>query len=196
MVGEEKIENITQDIDSEKLIEGYVNTVFNIWRLGKDAELNYEENKERVNQVNKMLDNHISFILQVDRTFSKINMKHGRVLKRNGIVLQFADSFDKEKYIQNVEYQKKSLVKTLTPLKNLTRKYKRILKVLKKNGFQIVEFDDKPFNEGMSIKVIGYESRPDVEEDIIIETVKPTIFFNDIEYLKGEVIVSIKSDRE
>ena len=59
-----------------------------------------------------------------------------------------------------------------------------------------MEFDGKKFNDGMSIKVIGYDSRPGVEEDIIIETVKPTIFFYDKEYLKGEVIVSIKSDTE
>ena len=67
---------------------------------------------------------------------------------------------------------------------------------MQKNGFQIVEFDGKKFNEGMSIKVLGYDSKPGVEEDIIIETVKPTIFFNDKEYLKGEVIVSKKPDVE
>ncbi|WP_400230006.1 hypothetical protein [Methanobrevibacter smithii] len=48
----------------------------------------------------------------------------------------------------------------------------------------------------MSIKVLGYDSRSDIEEDIIIETVKPTIFFNGKEYLKGEVIVSKKPDDE
>ena len=46
----------------------------------------------------------------------------------------------------------------------------------------------------MSIIVLGYDSRTDVEEDTIIETVKPSIFFNDKEYLKGEVIVSKKPE--
>lgn len=192
---EEKIENSPQNID-EKLIKGYVDAVFNIWRMGKDANLNYEETKKRLDDINRILNDHISFILEVDRAFTKINRMHGRVLKRNGIVLRFSDSFDLEGHIRKVQFQQKTLEKNLIPLKNLSKKYDRTLRILKKNGFQIVEFDGKKFNEGMSIKVLGYDSRSDIEEDIIIETVKPTIFFNDKEYLKGEVIVSKKPDDE
>ncbi len=192
---EEKIETSPQNID-EKLIKGYVDTVFNIWRMGKDAILNYEETKKRLDDINRILNEHISFILQVDREFTKVNRMHGRVLQRNGIVLRFSDSFDLEGYIRKVQFQQKTLEKTLIPLKNLSKKYDRTLRILKKNGFQIVEFDGKKFNDGMSIKVLGYDSRSDIEEDIIIETVKPTIFFNGKEYLKGEVIVSKKPDDE
>lgn len=191
----EKIETSPQNID-EKLIKGYVDTVFNIWRMGKDANLNYEETKKRLDDINEILNEHISLILQVDREFTKVNRMHGRVLKRNGIVLRFSDSFDLEGYIRKVQFQQKTLEKTLIPLKNLSKKYDRTLRILKKNGFQIVEFDGKKFNDGMSIKVLGYDSRSDIEEDIIIETVKPTIFFNGKEYLKGEVIVSKKPDDE
>lgn len=192
---EEKIETSPQNID-EKLIKGYVDTVFNIWRMGKDANLNYEETKKRLDDIDQILNEHISFILQVDRVFTNVNRRYGRVLKKNGIVLRFADSFDFEQYIQKVQFQQKTLEKTLIPLKNLSKKYDRTLRILKKNGFQIVEFDGKKFNDGMSIKVLGYDSRSDIEEDIIIETVKPTIFFNGKEYLKGEVIVSKKPDDE
>jgi hypothetical protein len=196
MTVEEKMENITQDIDTEKLIKGYVDTVFNIWRMGKDAKLNYEINKQRIEDIDHILNNHISFILDVERNFNIVNKRYGRVLKKNGIVLKFVDSFNVNNYIQEVNYHKKSLDKTLVPVKNLTKKYDRTLKILKKNGFQIVEFDGKKFNEGMSVKVLAYDTRDDVEEDTIIETVKPTIFFNDKEYLKGEVIVSKRPDDE
>lgn len=108
--------------------------------------------------------------------------------------LRFVDPPDINEYIKLIEYRQKSLEKTLIPLKNLSKKYDRVLKSLRKNGFQIVEFDGKKFNDGMSIKVLGYDSKPGVEEDTIIETVKPTIFFNDKEYLKGEVIVSKGQD--
>ena len=192
---EEKIETSPQNID-EKLIKGYVDTVFNIWRMGKDAKLNYEETQRRLDDINQILNEHVSFILQVDRVFTNVNRRYGRVLKKNGIVLKFADSFDFEDYIRKVQFQQKTLEKTLIPLKNLSKKYDRTLRILKKNGFQIVEFDGKKFNDGMSIKVLGYDSRSDIEEDIIIETVKPTIFFNGKEYLKGEVIVSKKPDYE
>jgi len=194
-MAEEKIETSPQNID-EKLIKGYVDTVFNIWRMGKDANLNYEETKKRLDDINRILNEHISFILQVDRYFTKVNRMHGRVLKKNDIILRLSDSFDLEGYIQKVQFQQKTLEKTLIPLKNLSKKYDRTLRILKKNGFQIVEFDGKKFNDGMSIKVLGYDSQLDIEEDIIIETVKPTIFFNGKEYLKGEVIVSKKSDDE
>lgn len=196
MTSEEKIENVSQDINTEKLIKGYVDTAFNVWRMGKDAKLNYEINKKRLEDINKILDNHISFILDVERNFNIINKRHGRVLQKNGIVLKFVDSFNVNDYIQDVNYHKKSLDKTLVPVKNLTKKYDRTLKILKKYGFQIIEFDGKKFNEGMSVKVLAYDSRDDVEEDTIIETVKPTIFFNDKEYLKGEVIVSKRPDVE
>ena len=192
---EEKIETSPQNID-EKLIKGYVDTVFNIWRMGKDANLNYEETKKRLDEINGILNEHISFMLEVDRTFNNVNRRYGRILKRNGIVLKFVDSFDLEGYLRKVQFQQKTLEKTLIPLKNLSKKYDRTLRILKKNGFQIVEFDGKKFNDGMSIKVLGYDSRSDIEEDIIIETVKPTIFFNGKEYLKGEVIVSKKPDDE
>lgn len=187
MVEEEKVENITLDIDTEKLIKGYVDTVFNIWRMGKDAKLNYEGNKKKLKYIQGILDDHRHLIRNIDRLFFNIN-------KRHGTNYGFDSTFNLEQYIRDVEYHQKSLEKTLTPLKNLSKKYDRTLKILKKNGFQIVEFDGKKFNDGMSIRVLGYDTKQDVEEDTIIETVKPTIFFNHKEYLKGEVIVSKKAD--
>ncbi len=187
MVGEEKIENITQDINNEKLIKGYVDTVFNIWRMGKDAKLNYEDNKKKLDDVDHLLNEFAKLIRDVSSLFSQLNEQYG-------MGLRFVDPPDINEYIKLIEYRQKSLEKTLIPLKNLSKKYDRVLKILRKNGFQIVEFDGKKFNDGMSIKVLGYDSKPGVEEDTIIETVKPTIFFNDKEYLKGEVIVSKGQD--
>ena len=46
----------------EKLIKGYVDTVFNIWRMGKDANLNYEETKKRLDDINRILNGHDKFI--------------------------------------------------------------------------------------------------------------------------------------
>lgn len=184
----EKIEIFTQNMDT-KLIKGYVDTVFNIWRMGKDAKLNYEDNKKKLSYINVILEDHTALIRNINKLFFNVNRKYG-------IGLKFDDDFDLEEYIQVVEYHQKSLERTLVPLKNLSKKYDRTLRILQKNGFQIIEFEGKKFNDGMSIKVLGYDSRQGIEEDTIIETVKPTIFFNDKEYLKGEVIVSKKPDEE
>ena len=189
MSEERKIENTVQDIDTEKLIKGYVDTVFNIWRMGKDVKLHYEDNKKKLDNINEIIDNHLTLSLEVDEVFVKIN-------KKFGLELKFVDDFDFEKYKNEVENRKRSLEKTLIPLKNLSKKYDRTLKILQKNGFQIMEFDNREFSDGMSLRVLGYDTRSDIEEDIIIETVKPSIFFNGKEYLKGEVIVSKKPDDE
>ena len=183
MSKKEKKEPNTQDKDMEKLIKGYVDTVFNVWRMGKDIKSNYEDTKKRLEDVNEILNDHTTFLNDVEKLFSNIGYT-------------FDAGINLEKYEQDVKNRQKTLEKSLKPLKNLSKKYDRILKILKKNGFQIVEFDGKKFDDGMSIKVLGYDSKQDIEEDTIIETVKPTIFFNDKEYLKGEVIVSTKADNE
>ena len=189
MSEEQKIKNTSSDRDTEKLIKGYVDTVFNIWRMGKDAKLNYEDNKKKLLYIDVILQDHMDLLVNIEKLFFNVNKKYH-------IGLKFDDTFDLEEYLQVVEYHRKTLEKTLIPLKNLSKKYNRTLKILQKYGFQIIEFDGKKFNDGMSIRVLGYDSKPGVEEDIIIETVKPTIFFNDKEYLKGEVIVSKRPDDE
>ena len=194
MMKKEEIENIAQNTDNDKLIKGYVDTVFNIWRMGKDAKLNYENNKKRLDDIDTILVDHVSLLWSIDKLFSNVNNSNAN--KKCNIRLKFDDTFDLEDYSEFIEINRNYLAKSLVPLKNLSKKYDRTLKILKKNGFQIMEFDGKKFNDGMSIKVLGYDSRTDVEEDTIIETVKPTIFFNDKEYLKGEVIVSKKPDDE
>ena len=54
MIEEEKIKNTSQVIGTEKLIKGYANTIFNIWRMGKDAKLNYADNKKKLDSINKI----------------------------------------------------------------------------------------------------------------------------------------------
>ena len=171
------------DENCDKLIKGYVNTVFNIWRMGKDARINYEQNRKRLEDINEILDDHITLLEEAEKIFSDVK-------KQYCIEINFVESFELDEYTQMVMKRKKTLERTLVPLKNLSKRYERILKVLEKNGFQIMEFDGRKFDDGMSIKVLGYDSREGVEEDTIIETVKPAIFFNDRQYMKAEVIVS------
>lgn len=172
----------------DKLIKGYVNTVFNIWRMGKDARTNYDLNRKRLEDISEILDDHITLLEEAEKIFSDVDKKYG-------IKISFVESFDMDDYRKMVMKRKKTLERTLVPLKNISKKYERILKILEKNGFQILEFNGKKFDDGMSIKVLGYDSREDVEEDTIIETIKPAIFFNDREYMKAEVIVSKADDK-
>ena len=60
---------------------------------------------------------------------------------------------------------------------------------LSQEGIEIVEHTHKPFDPGMSIKVLAYQETPGLERETIIETIKPTIYNKDDRIQMGEVIV-------
>ena len=169
-----------QDIDVDKLLKGYAEFILNTWRMGKNAKKDYEENKKRIDDANNKLNDFMEFLDQVD----------------NHPMVDFAETFNLEEYKKNIVDEKKSLEKTLKPLKNLSKKYDRTLKVLSKNGFQIMDYDNKKFNDGMSIKVLDSYQDPNVEDDTIVETVKPAIFYENKMILMGEVIVAVPEENE
>ena len=177
---EENKNGIGQEIDIDKLLKEYAEVIFNTWRMGKNAKEDYENNKRKIDEANNKLDAFIDLLNQVDRN-SRVH---------------FVKGFNLEGYIKTIEDEKKSLEKTLKPLKNLSKKYERTLKILSKNGFQIMDYDGKKVNDGMAIKVLDSYPNPDVDEDTIIETVKPAIYFKNKMILMGEVIVGIPEEND
>lgn len=169
-----------QEIDVDKLLKGYAEVIFNTWRMGKNVKEDYNVNKKKIDDVNNRLNDFIDLLDEVDKD-PRIN---------------FVEDFNLVSYKKNIEDEKKSVEKTLKPLKNLSKKYDRTLKILSKNGFQIMDYDNKKFNEGMAIKVLDSFPDSDVEEDTIVETVKPAIFYENKMILMGEVIVAVPEENE
>jgi len=71
---------------------------------------------------------------------------------------------------------------------------KRIEKVLKENEVQIIDIEGEKYDVGMAdIVVIGSEPREDIKggEEVILETIGPTIFWKDRLINKGKVIIGV-----
>jgi hypothetical protein len=56
-------------------------------------------------------------------------------------------------------------------------------------GFRVEDYTKQPFRTGLNVDVLAYEEAPGLSSEIILETVKPGVFFNDTLIQRGEVIV-------
>jgi hypothetical protein len=83
---------------------------------------------------------------------------------------------------------------TTQPQDEMRRPYRHLESVwdaLAQAGVEIQDHTDKPFDAGMSLKVISYQPTPGLGRERVIETIKPTIYFKGIPIQMGEVIVGI-----
>ena len=81
---------------------------------------------------------------------------------------------------------------TNLPLDEMRRPYRHLESVwdaLVQAGAEIQDHTDKPFDPGMSLRVISYQPTPGVRRERVIETIKPTIYFKGKPIQMGEVIV-------
>ena len=89
---------------------------------------------------------------------------------------------------------KQKMVKPGTdqPLDEMKRAFRHLESVwdaLSQAGTEIQDHTDNAFDPGMSIKVIAYQPSPGLTREKIIETIKPTIYYNGRLIQMGEVIV-------
>ena len=63
-------------------------------------------------------------------------------------------------------------------------------------GVCVKDHDGERYDVGMAVKVIGWEKRPDATKEEIVETIKPSIRWNEKLLQWGEVIacVPVKED--
>ena len=75
--------------------------------------------------------------------------------------------------------------------RRLWRHVEAIKDALTDIGVDIVDWTNKRYDEGMSLKVVSEEERPGTKEPEIVETLLPTIRFRkQIQLQQGEVVVS------
>lgn len=58
-------------------------------------------------------------------------------------------------------------------------------------GYRVEDYTKQPFRTGLEVEVLAHEEVPGILSEIILETVKPGIFYNDVLIQRGEVIVGI-----
>lgn len=64
-----------------------------------------------------------------------------------------------------------------------------VISELNENGIEIKEHDGESYDYGMALNVLAFQPIPNISSDIIIETIKPTIYYNDQIIQRGEVVV-------
>lgn len=81
---------------------------------------------------------------------------------------------------------------TSEPLEETKRAYRHFetaWDALVNAGFRVEDYTKQPFRTGLNVDVLAYEEAPGLSSEIILETVKPGVFYNDILIQRGEVIV-------
>lgn len=78
------------------------------------------------------------------------------------------------------------------PLEEMRRAYRHLEFVwdaLTQAGIEIQDHTDRPFDSGISLKVLAFQPTAGIGRERIIETIKPTIYFRNTRIQMGEVIV-------
>ena len=78
------------------------------------------------------------------------------------------------------------------PREEMRREFSHLQSVwdaLKQNGFLIQEHTDKKFDTGQSLKVVAFQPTPGLTYEKVIDTIKPSIYYQERRIQMGEVIV-------
>jgi hypothetical protein len=79
------------------------------------------------------------------------------------------------------------------PLEEMRRAYRHLESTwdtLAEAGVEIIDHTGTPFDIGLALKVIAYQPTPEISSDCVLETIKPTIYFQRERLQMGEVIVA------
>ena len=68
----------------------------------------------------------------------------------------------------------------------------RVRDLFMRDGFVIKDYLEEGYKEGISLQVLHFEDDPSLPPGVakIVETVRPTIFYNDKVIFHGEVVVA------
>jgi len=77
----------------------------------------------------------------------------------------------------------------LPEMKRLFRHSEAMLDALKESGIEINDYEGRSYDPGMALKVISFEPTSGIQEEEIIEAIKPTIIARGKLLQVGEVVV-------
>lgn len=75
---------------------------------------------------------------------------------------------------------------------DLRRAYRHVESIwdtLKESNVEIIDHTNTIFDSGLSLSVIAFQPTPGIGQEIVIETLKPTVYFKEQLIQMGEVIV-------
>lgn len=74
-------------------------------------------------------------------------------------------------------------------MSKVARHVDRLWESLEQAGLKIQDHINQPFDSGQSLQVLAFQPSPGVEREIVIETVRPTVYLQDYRIQIGQVIV-------
>lgn len=81
---------------------------------------------------------------------------------------------------------------TGSPLEGMSRPFRHLESIwdaMAQANIEIIDHTNEPFDTGMSIKAVSFQPTKGLDREMIIETIKPTIYNGDTKIQMGEVIV-------
>jgi hypothetical protein len=63
--------------------------------------------------------------------------------------------------------------------------------ILRQGGFEIKDHSNKPYVVGMLENVVAWETKEGLKSEMIIETIRPTIIYQEMVLKQGEIIVGV-----
>ena len=154
-----------QSSEFEKFKKNYAVVIYNIWRMGRNIEKDNKFNKQNSESINILIE----------------------LVGKN---LEYNDGFeDKEVDLEFLENQKLLINESLKSLERTYKQYDRVRILLEKSGIKIEEYDDIKNIDKLNVTILDVIESSEVQE-IIVETVKPSIYYAEKRIFEGEVIVT------
>jgi hypothetical protein len=75
------------------------------------------------------------------------------------------------------------------PMRGVWRDLESVWDQLTQAGLEVLDHTGEPFDSGLSLKVLAFQPTAGLEREVILETLKPTVYFNKQRIQIGEVIV-------
>ena len=76
-------------------------------------------------------------------------------------------------------------------VKYIPRHVQRAWEAIMSSGFNVIDFDNDNYTPGMAVSPIAFQHVAGIESEIIIETIKPSIYFKDILIQRADVIIAV-----
>ncbi|MFE1027027.1 hypothetical protein ACFW5I_21070 [Streptomyces sp. NPDC058818] len=74
-------------------------------------------------------------------------------------------------------------------LRQVRRQVHASRQALADDGLEIQEHDGKPFDSGQSLEVLVFQDEPELDREVVLETVRPSVYFRGERIRMGQVIV-------
>lgn len=74
-------------------------------------------------------------------------------------------------------------------LRQVRRQVHASRQALADDGLEIQEHDGAPFDSGLSLEVLVFEEQPGLTREVVLETVRPSVYFRGERIQMGQVIV-------